>query len=595
MHRVTVATPACPPSWALLQRRLIAAMDAAAPAFVRRYTRADGTLVWRDSWPGMDGSDDGYESFGNFPLFYALGGSDEVHRLARVEWEAVTRQFTAYGQVYREFDAYYDWMHHGESYIYTYFYGLADPRVAVDRERALRFAAMYIGEDPEADNWDPVHRRLRSPITGSRGPRFVNSAEDWVTHRPVLDAYPPPFEDIPGAPGPLCQWTDDAVFAEVLSRLNERMMRADVPLNLAATSLVTHAFCLTGDERYRGWVLDYTQAWWDRARANGGVMPDNIGPNGVIGETMNGKWWGGYYGWRWPHGMNTILEPCVIAAANCLLLTGDARWLDLPREQLDLLCAQGERRDGALWVPHRHGDAGWYDYRRLNGRFHLHLWYLSQREDDWERLVGLGARDGWDTVAPGRDKGDQAHAEPWVRYLEGALPGYPEAVLQTGWNEMQRRLARMAADDGDPTEWDVHHWQDINPVQTEALVQLTLGGPQIIYHGGLLHVRLRYFDPAADRPGLPPDVAALVESVTASGVNVRLVNLDPLAPRAVVLQAGAFGEHRFDCVAADGGPSEPVADRWLAVDLGPGAATRLTLGMTRYAHAPSYGRPGMRR
>jgi len=27
----------------------------------------------------------------------------------------VTRQFTAYGQVWREFDAYYDWMHHGEA------------------------------------------------------------------------------------------------------------------------------------------------------------------------------------------------------------------------------------------------------------------------------------------------------------------------------------------------------------------------------------------------------------------------------------------------------------------------------------------------
>src|SRR4029078_1570644 len=93
------------------------------------------------------------------------------------EWEAVTRQFTGYGTVYREYDAYYDWMHHGESSIYFYSSGLADPTVAVDRERALRFAAMYTGEDPEAPNWDAAHRLIRSAITRSRGPRFEKSAE----------------------------------------------------------------------------------------------------------------------------------------------------------------------------------------------------------------------------------------------------------------------------------------------------------------------------------------------------------------------------------------------------------------------------------
>src|SRR4051794_22796793 len=139
-----------PPDWALQQRHLIQSMDEAAVQFVRRYTREDGRLIWRDEWPGMDGSDDGYESFQNFPLFYALGGSEAVHRFSRTEWDAVTRQFTDYGQVYREFDAYYDWMHHGESSIYFYYFGLADPTVERDRERALRFAAMYMGEDPEA-------------------------------------------------------------------------------------------------------------------------------------------------------------------------------------------------------------------------------------------------------------------------------------------------------------------------------------------------------------------------------------------------------------------------------------------------------------
>ena len=138
------------PEWALRQRHLVAAMNEAAPLFQQRYTRADGTFVWRDEFPGMDGSDDGYESYHNWPLFYALGGAADLHERSRFLWEAVTRQFTAYGQVHREFDAGYDWMHHGESSIYFYYFGLADPRRSRDRERALRFAALYMGDDPEA-------------------------------------------------------------------------------------------------------------------------------------------------------------------------------------------------------------------------------------------------------------------------------------------------------------------------------------------------------------------------------------------------------------------------------------------------------------
>ena len=57
-----------PPRWARAQRQLIDLMNDVAPKFVRRYTRDDGTLVWRDEWPGMDGSDDAYESFWSFPL-----------------------------------------------------------------------------------------------------------------------------------------------------------------------------------------------------------------------------------------------------------------------------------------------------------------------------------------------------------------------------------------------------------------------------------------------------------------------------------------------------------------------------------------------
>ena len=124
------------------------------------------------------------------------------------------------------------------------------------------------------------------------------SAEDWVTHRDVLAGYLSPYEDVPGLdpndPKAIADWNDDEAFGEVLKRMNARMVPGDVPLNLNATSLVTSAYMYTGDEKYRRWVLDYVEAWAERAKRNGGVIPDNVGPNDEIGERMDGKWWGGY-------------------------------------------------------------------------------------------------------------------------------------------------------------------------------------------------------------------------------------------------------------------------------------------------------------
>lgn len=199
-------------------------------------------------------------------------------------------------------------------------------------------------------------------------------------------------------------------------------------------------------------------------------------------------------------------------------------------------------------------------------------------------------------MSPGRGKGDDIHIAPWYRYVTGAHPDYPQHILAAQWTEMARRMDRMAHDTGDPETWDVHHWQEINPVHTEALVQLTCGGPQIIYHGGLLHVRLRYYDLEAHRPGLPPDVGALVESLNDETTTVTLANVSPLRPRRLILQAGAFGEHSFTTVS-DHLPSEgqptivPVNDNCLEVDLAAGGLMRLELHMRRYCNTPSYRQP----
>lgn len=594
MTKVSATKHTPPPAWALSERHLIATMNAAAPRYQERYTRADGTFIWRQEWPGMDGSDDGYESYHNWPLFYALGGAADFDSRSRFLWDAVTRQFTAYGQVWREFDAYYDWMHHGESSLFFYYFGLSNPNVAVDRARTMRFARMYTGEDPLAPNWDAERRMMRSPINGSKGPRFENSWDDWSTHRAVLAHYPPPFDDI-GIEGPVADWNDDQTYATILKALNERQMRGDVPLNLTSTSLITHAYIYSGDPKLRTWVLDYLEAWNERIKANGGLCPDNVGPNGIVGELMDGKWWGGYYGWRWPHGFMSIIQPLTIAAMNAVLLTGDMSYLDIPRGQLDYILDRGHLEDGRLLVPNRYTDNGWTAFRPISPEYPLQIWAMSQDRQDEERLQRFPERTtDWKQVLQGHSKGDTLHIAPWYCYLRGELPDYPEQLLAAQWNEVVRRMDMIANDTADPEEIDVHHWQDRNPVRTEALIQLTCGGPQVIYHGGLLHVRLRYYDAIERRPGLPADVGALVDRLDAQSVDVELVNTNAFESRSLIVQAGAFGEHRFSELRRlddQDAPSQAVNDKWLRVELPPSSSLKLRLGMDRYVNQPSYEQP----
>ena len=78
-----------PPLWAVLERRLIDAIDEGAPVFLEKYTRPGGSLIWMEEYPG-DGvwADDLYEAFFNWPHYYALGGSEYT---ALKHWKNGTR------------------------------------------------------------------------------------------------------------------------------------------------------------------------------------------------------------------------------------------------------------------------------------------------------------------------------------------------------------------------------------------------------------------------------------------------------------------------------------------------------------------------
>lgn len=630
------------PGWAIWQRRLIQTMNAAVHPFRQKYTRSDGSLIWReyseDSFQSRDGADDFYESFYNWALLYLMGGADDLLPLAHQHWDAVTAQLTHLGLVRKEYERGYDQFHQGESYIYFYFLCLADPTHPKLNERARRFAGFYLNEDPDAPNYDPVHKIIRAPHNGSEGPRWgYFDAEPVYSNFPYMAPYGLPYEDVEG----ITHFDDlaDPTLARRMGEvMQERMGKGDAATNLIVTSLVANAFLLTGDDKYRAWLVEYVDTWSARAKANDGLLPDNVGLSGAVGEYINGKWYGGLYGWSWPHGYYNICMGALLGGINAFLLTGDTRHLELPRSQMDAIHALGrvERLDslamslGHHWigllaqhtpeteifvVPYRYQDSGWFDFQTPSPVYPVALWNVSHQAEDWGRVELLRKHSlvDWHQVIPFRNKEDGGHEQPWLCFLGGENPNYPEQILSEAYSKVARRMELIRQDQADLSQVSIHHWQELNPVTTEALVQLTLGGPQIIYNGGLLHVQVRYFDAERRRPGLPEDVAALVEQITPDGIMLRLINLSVFSNRDVVVQAGAFGEHQFlsarythrtseyPGVQGPGGyaapplttegRSIPIEDSLLRVQMPPATEIRLHLSMKRHVNTPSYRLP----
>jgi len=639
MHTIIATTPVFPPpTWAILQRHLIDLMNRATAPFLHRYVQANGELIWREGGTNSrDGADDFYESAYNWPLFYLLGGDNHLLTEGQRLWDGITQQLTRAGMLHNEYELGYDQFHQGESYIYFYFLCLADPTNAVNLERAQRFAGLYLNEDPAAPNYAPDHKIIRAAHNGSGGPRwgFSDEAEPSYNWGPGMRVYGLPYHDFPEI-----QHYDDlqdpAKARRMGQAMHERMGKGDVAGNLIVTSLLANAYLMTGDAKYRHWIVDYVDVWRTRAQANGGLLPDNVGLSGQVGEYISGKWYGGLYGWTWPHGYYNIGMAATVAGINAYLATGDASYLELPRSQFDQIWALGEVKDirtlemslGHHWLgtapeheadylmfvaPYRYGDHGWFDYQPLSPVYPTALWNVSQSEGDWERIERL--RDAetydWRRVIPFRNKEDGGHDQPWLRYLAGDNPTYPEEILRATYASVCRRLALIAADEADLSQVNIHHWQEHNPIICEALVQLTLGAPQIIYNGGLLLCRLRYFDVDAQRPGLPQDVAALVSTLEAERTVVTLINLSPFAERTLIVQAGGFGEHRFDAVTYDILTSDypgsqksyapppvttaqatiTVGENLLQVKLPPATQITLDLATTRYVNQPAYRQP----
>ena len=183
---------------------------------------------------------------------------------------------------------------------------------------------------------------------------------------------------------------------------------------------------------------------------------------------------------------------------NAYLLTGQDRYLQPWRQQIDQINAQVKNVDGQKMYPRMHGDDGWYHFLPEKYDYNaMEIYYLSMKRRDLARTSGL--EPGQRSLSGYRDTDQHARDNSWVRFLAGHNPDYPEQALRADFARIRARLEGMRKD---PTTPDARLADDpmkFNPASVSSLIQLMLGGLHPGHRGSVLHSRLRYFDPVGRR------------------------------------------------------------------------------------------------
>ena len=188
--------------------------------------------------------------------------------------------------------------------------------------------------------------------------------------------------------------------------------------------------------------------------------------SGLDGKIESGYgWYGGVYGWdsrvvqipsraRWPTARRS--SGLHYGFANALLLTGERRYVDLWRRMLDLVNAKARMRTaGRCTRTCTGGSTGWIDCSRAARSTTCHA-----------RAPRAGTSSGPSKFSPGavelyywtldRTALDLLPAPPpWVRYLDGEDPAYPDEALQADLEQLRSKVERMRADVRDAGQDDV--------------------------------------------------------------------------------------------------------------------------------------------
>ena len=570
---IVLDKPVLPPNWALLERALLEAHEPACKKYFAKYFDERGYLLCVERWGGDDGPDDAIETVNWWPILHALGASDSVLHMYKKVWEGHLRQYTEAkttdvpfardGMYYKEFPVMMDWVHNGEGITVFSAQSLSDPYDLLFEQRVRRFAGFYMNEDPQAANYDPKHKIIRSMFNGSRGPLLRKATGlDWAGD---------PIE----VKGRFKLAHGEESYEQMVAHFKDyNDIVGDHPQNMGATNLALNAYMLTGEKKYSDWLFEYVDAWAERTRENGGIIPTNVGLDGTIGGGADGKWYGGVYGWGFTVEVpqvpgefdnRNIHSRGLSGFGNAYLLSGDDRYLDVWRQMIIKVNQNSKLVNGQTMYPKMYGDDGWYGYQAQpyhHGAFEI--WYWSQKPEDRTRV----------------------QTTEWLSYIEGNNPDYPETALRAEISTLQQKARAM---DRDPTTPDTRLADDpipFNPARVRALIELMLGGYFPWVGGKPLHCRVRYFDPVNQRPGIPKDVAALVETMDANSITLQLVNLHQSEARTVVVQTGGYAEHQCIGVRL---PARDVlvGESHFTVRLAPGCGGRMRVRMKRYVNQPT--------
>jgi hypothetical protein len=254
---------------------------------------------------------------------------------------------------------------------------------------------------------------------------------------------------------------------------------------------------------------------------------------------------------------------------NAYMLTGNDRYLDPWRKQFSIVNANAKTVSGKRVYPQKYGDEGWYNFQPSPwAPYALELYYLSMKSSDRKFVP----------------------SNSWLDYLDGDNATYPETALRRDLARIRDRVKGMRADTTTPDTRLSDDPMKFNPCSVSSLIELMLGGLHPGHRGSILFSRLRYFDPVHRRSGLPDDVAALVERLSDNEVTLTLVNTSQTESHELIVQAGAYAEHRFESIRMT---NETIAiqDSRLTVRLSPGCGQRLVLKMNRYVNQPTMSHP----
>ncbi|MEN3322826.1 hypothetical protein VP395_03740 [Mariniflexile soesokkakense] len=569
---IEIESPMSPPTWALLEQELLKANTAACKEFFNKYFDERGYLMAVERWGGNDGPDDAIENVADWPTLHMLGASDDILILYKKAWEGHLRQYTEAktvdvpfareGMYYKEFPVMMDWMHNGEGLRVFNLQGLSDPYDIDYQKRVRRFAGFYMNEDVEANNYDPEYKIIKSMFNGSKGPLMRKATSlDWAGDPIQIKNR---FKAGHG----------ESTYEEMLEHFKDYTdIIGDHPQNMSATTLAVNAFMLTGESKYREWLLEYVDAWLDRTKANNGIIPSNIGLDGTIGGSANGKWYGSTYGW----GFSPIVPQTgkvqhrtrvyrgIIGFCNAVLLTGDLRYINAWGDMLDKVNSNNKKIDGKIQYPHMYGDNGWYAF--------------SPEPVNW------GALDCYFFTCSSKDRA-RLGKNNWISFLEGDNPNYPEEILRRDLDRIRNKYSNMLKDDSTPDTRLADDPMKYNPATVDALRELMLAGLDPGRGGAPLHSRLRYFDSVNRRAGIPSDTAALIDEMTADHVAVTLINLNQIESRELVVQTGAYAEHQ--CLYVEINDKQiPINQSSFTIHLLPGTGTRLVIKTKRYVNKPT--------